>query len=277
MKKIVLFLFLLSFIFGCGEDKGRLRVWLIDAPPPRDVEKIGLRIIAVGIRNAEGKTETIANYYDTVDIVKLNRGAAASLTHSWGQGNFVEVEPGDYKSVLLWLTRRNFVIRNGTEDTLLIPDSIPNVYELEQNFSVLRDQGITIVIDFDASKSINWESQPYELDPLFRIYKASIAGFVKGTVKDTSGAFLKRAEIQAVSSTDTFTTLSTDLIIDTTDVTNSELVVDTHSYAFMLPEGTYDINAFSVDSVGNILTGTTYENVTVIRDSLLKNYNFVLE
>jgi len=152
-------------------------------------------------------------------------------------------------------------VRDSVQDSLLIPEETPVEYELEEDFTIFPGEYLTIVIDFDASKSINWESQPYELTPSFRIFQSSTAGFILGTVKDTSGACVKIAAVQAASSTDTMATLSVDL--DTT-----------YSYCLIIPEGTYDISA-SAD--GYTISDTIYERVDVIRDSVLTDYNFTLE
>ena len=148
-------------------------------------------------------------------------------------------------------------------DTLLIPvpEDSTFQFELEEDFTILPGGNLTLVVDFDAGKSINWQTQPYELTPNFRIFQSSNAGFVMGAVRDTSGAFVKLAAVQAVSSTDTMVALSADL--DTT-----------YSYCLVIPEGTYDISA-SAD--GYTISDTVYEGVVVNSDSVLDGYNFTLE
>jgi hypothetical protein len=261
MKKITLILFVLFLILGCGEEKGKLRIWLIDAPPPQDVEHIYLTVMGVGIRDAGGEANTIQSDLYTVDIAELIGGYAASLTFNYRTGGyFVDVDPGDYTSVLLALAQINSVVKDSVQDSLLISgDEIS--YELEEEFAILPGEYFTIVVDFDASKSINWESEPYELTPSFRIFQSSIAGFIRGTVKaveDTSEVAVKFATLRAVSSTDSMTTLS-----------------DTEgNYSLFVPEGTYDV---SVSAEGYTTSDTIYREVAVMRDSVLDDYNFTLE
>jgi hypothetical protein len=263
IKKIVFSVFVLFFVVGCGEEKGKLKIWLTDSPPPQDVENIYLTILAVGIVNAGDEAGTIQGKINTFDIVRLTGGHVISLTYNYSTGgNFIDVEPGEYKSVLLALAQINSVVKeDSVSDSLLIPNEYyPFSYELEQDFTVLPGEYVTVVIDFDASKSINWETSPYELTPRFRIFESSTAGFIKGTVKtleDASEVSVKFAVLEAVNLNDTMTALS-----DTAG-----------NYLFFLPEGTYDL---SVSSEGYI-PDTTYEGIAVIRDSVLSGYDFMLE
>jgi len=264
IRKIVFFVFILLFVMDCGEEKGYLKIWLIDAPPPQDTEHIYLTIVRIRLRDEAGNVSTIEQNIHTIDVLDLIGGIAAPLTYNYRTMDyFIEVEPGNYNSVLLLLAEINYVVRgdDSLEDSLLIPADEPIEYELYEDFTILPGEDLTIVVDFDASKSINWESYPYELTPHFRIFQSSDAGFIRGKVKDISGAAVKFATVQAVSSTDTMTALSVDL--DTT-----------YSYCLIVPEGTYDISA-SAD--GYIISDTIYNGVNVVVDSILEGFDFTLE
>ncbi len=266
MRKIVFFVFILLFIMSCGEEKSYLRIWLLDAPPPHDVENIYLTVLRVRVRNEAGEALIINQDIHTLDVLELIGGRAVSLTRNYRTGSpFVEVEPGYYRSVLLYLAQKNWVVRDSVQDSLLIPvppDSIFE-YELNEDFTIFPGERHTIVIDFDASKSINWETSPYELNPHFRIFEASEAGFMRGSVKDASGSYANFATVYASSSesSDTMSALSTNL--DTT-----------FSYCLMLPEGIYNISA---SAEGYTSSDTVYENVVVNSGSVLENYDFTLE
>lgn len=267
LKKIVSIVVILFLILGCGEDKGFIRICLVDAPPPQDVQHMYLIVMSVGIRNAEGDPTTLVNYPFSYDIARLIGGRYTSLTYSPKYGEYVEIDPGDYTRILLLLSQINYVVRDGIYDTLLIPSGTPVVYELEEDFSVLPGQYISIVVDFDASKSINWESQPYELIPSFKTYPLSVAGSLRGTVKDTSGDTIKFALCMAANALDTFTTLS-DSTSASPDTTNP------YTYQFTIPEGIYNI---SLSAEGYTTADTIYTGVNVIRDSVLTGYDFTLE
>jgi hypothetical protein len=262
MKKVILMVTVLFFIIGCGEDNGKLRILLTDAPPPQNVEHIYLTILGVGIRNADGDAITLQSDYYTVDVIRLTGGYSTSLTYDYSTGSsFVEVEPGDYNSVLIAINDLNLVETDSIQDTLLVPEGTPISYELETDFTVSSSELLTLIIDFDAAKSINWESTPYELIPVFRIYHSDEVGFLTGTVKkiavdDTTELAAKFAVLEAVSTTDTLTTL--------TDTAGR--------FSLSLPEDTYTISAY----VEGYATNTTYEDVTIMRDSILEDYNFLL-
>ena len=154
-RKIVFFVFILLFVMGCGQEKGKLRIWLIDAPPPQDVEHIYLTVLGVGIRDTKGEVVTLQSDIYTIDIVNLIGGYAASLTYNYGTGGyFVDVEPGDYTSVIFLLAQINYVEKSGDSlsDSLLVPEEYyPFQFELEQDFTLLSGEYLTIIIDFDAS------------------------------------------------------------------------------------------------------------------------------
>jgi hypothetical protein len=234
---------------------------LTDAPPAQNVENIYITVIGVATRNAEGETINLQDDYYTIDVVRLTGGKSTSLTYNYKTGgNFIDIKPGDYQSILLALAQINSVTIDSITDSLLIPDEYsPFIFELEKDFTIFSGEYITLVVDFDASKSINWESEPYELSPSFKLFNYSEAGFVQGTVKtleDTLEIPLKFAALKAANSTDTMTTL--------TDSTGN--------YYLFLPEGTYNISAH----VENFTADTIYEGVTITSDSVLTEYDFIL-
>lgn len=264
IKKIVFFIFVLIFIMGCQEEDGKLRIWLTDAPPPQDVQHLYLTVLGVAIRNEEGQIITINSDIHEIDILELSGGYAAPLIYNYFTGgSFVDVEPGNYSSVLLWLAQVNSVVRSDSVvDSLLIPEEYyPFSFELDKDFTVLSGEYSTIVVDFDASRSINWEGPPYELTPSFRIFQGSEAGFITGTVKeagDTLGTAVKYATLYAVSSGDSITTLSD----------------SAGNYSLFIPEGTYDVSA---SAAGYTASDTVYEGIVLNRDSVLEGYDFKLE
>jgi len=168
INKVLFFVFVLFFIIGCGEDKGKLKIWLVDAPPPQNVQHIYLNVLLVGIVNSDNEVTTISSgmYETTIDVVKLTNGYAMPLTYNSTGSYFADISPGDYKSVLLLLAQMNSVVsEDSVSDTLLIPydttisDSNYNPVrfelELEGGFTILPGEYRTIVVDFDASRSIN--------------------------------------------------------------------------------------------------------------------------
>ncbi|MEO0293993.1 MAG: DUF4382 domain-containing protein [candidate division WOR-3 bacterium] len=249
MKKVVLSLIGILLVIGCGENEGWVRIWLIDSPPPQDVEAIYLRIFGVGVRNLGGDAITVDANINEYDIVMGTLG---------GMGIVIAVDkikPGNYTSILIALTEIHLVRRNGELDTLILSEGSPLKYEIPQDFTIYKDKITQIFIDFDASKSINWETQPYTLTPIFRAFEGSTLGAIRGKVTDSTGAPIKFAVCKAVNSTDTFTTLSTP---------------DSGKYYLIAKKGTYNITSY----LEGYTSDTSYS--VEIGDSTLKGYNFVL-
>lgn len=260
MNKVLLVVTVLFFILGCGEDEGKIRVLITDAPPAQNVKNIYITIIGVATRNAEGEAINLQDDYYTIDVVRLTGGKSTSLTYNYETGgSFLDIKPGDYQSILLALAQINSVVIDSITDSLLMPDEdYPFTFELEKDFTISSGEYTTLIVDFDASKSINWESEPYELNPSFRIFNYSEVGFIQGTVKALEDTLipLKFATLNAANSTDTMTTL--------TDSTGN--------YYLCLPEGTYNISA----NVENFTADTVYEGVTITSDSILTEFDFTL-
>lgn len=261
MNKVLLIVAVLFFIHGCGEDEGRIRILLTDAPPAQNVKNIYITILGVAIRNMEGEIINLQDDFYTADIVRLAGGKSTSLTYNYRTGgSFLDIKTGDYQSILLALAQINSVTIDSITDSLLIPaEYYPFAFEIEKDITIFSGEYTTLIVDFDASKSINWESSPYELNPSFRLFNYSEIGFIQGTVKtleDTLEVPVKFAALKAANSTDTLSTL--------TDSTGN--------YYLFLPEGTYNISAH----VENFIADTIYEEVTTIVDSILTEYDFIL-
>jgi len=261
LNKVLLVITVLFFILGCGEDEGKIRILLTDAPPAQNVKYIYITVLGVAARNIEGEIIDLQSDFYTVDIVRLAGGKSTSLTYNYRTGgDFLDIKTGDYTSILVALAQINSVVIDSVTDSLLIPDDYyPFKIELEKDFTISSGEYITLIIDFDASRSINWESEPYELNPIFRIFEYSEAGFIQGTVKtleDTLEVPVKFAVLKAVNSTDTITTLSD----------------STGSYSLFLTEDTYNISAYAEDFSAD----TVYENITISSDSVLTGYDFIL-
>ncbi len=261
MNKVLLVITVLFLILGCGENTGKIRVLITDAPPAQNVKNIYITVLGVAAKNIDDEIVELQEDFYTIDIVKLTGGKSTSLTYNYRTGgDFIDIKAGDYTSVILAIAQINSVTIDSITDSLLIPDEyIPFTFELEKDFTVSSGEYITIIVDFDASKSINWEAEPYELIPSFRIFEYSEAGFIQGqviTLEDTLEVPVKFAVLRAVNSTDTITTLSD----------------STGNYSLFLEEDTYNISVY----VENFIADTIYEGVTISSDSALMGYDFIL-
>lgn len=258
MKKAALLVIILLFILSCGKEQANIRVWIKDAPPPQDVQHIYLTVNELMVRNAEGEIIVLEDNPYTFDVIELTGGYFTSLTYNMKTGgSTIDIEPGDYTDVIIAFARNHYVERD-TTGYMIIPSDQPQTFELNHPFSLSANDDITLVIDFDASKSINWVSVPYELTPSLTIFESSIAGYIGGVVRDSLGTAIRLALCKAANSTDTLTTW-----------TNSN-----GRYVFMMPVGTYDISA---SAEGYTTSDITYDGITVILDSVLDSHNFILE
>ncbi len=258
MKKSALVAFILFFILSCGKEKASIMVWIKDAPPPQDVQHIYLTVYGLAVKSTEGDTTVLEDYPYTFDVIGLTGGFYTSLTYNIKTGeSFIDIEPGDYTDIIIGFARNHYLVRD-TTGALIIPSDQPQIYELNHPFSLSANDNIILVIDLDASKSINWVSVPYEFTPSLTIFESTAAGYIGGTVRDSSGTAIRLALCEAANSTDTLTTW-----------TNSN-----GRYVFMLPVGTYDISA---SAEGYTISDTTYEGITVILNSVLDSHNFILE
>ncbi|MFQ6674146.1 MAG: carboxypeptidase-like regulatory domain-containing protein, partial [Fidelibacterota bacterium] len=109
-----------------------------------------------------------------------------------------------------------------------------------------------------ASRSITWTPGNYLLHPTFKAFKKVVSGTVAGTVKDTSGAAVQNALIEATSPDDTFSTVAG----------------STGAYQLILVGGTYAITA-SAD--GFTAADTVYSDLNIQAESVSTGYDFTLQ
>lgn len=254
MKKSILILIILIFVIGCdtSPDEGIIRIRAIDTPPPQDLEHIYLKINEVRVRNSEDEWRTLNDYLPyTYDMLRLVNGVSAILCYE-------TLEAGHYTDVLIELADTNTIVIDGEEYSLIVSSSAKPVVELSQEFTLVKDEYVDLLVDFEVSKSIDWTSEPYQLRPTFRIFELSQSGSVSGTVKDTSDVGIPNVLCMATTPTDTLTTLTE----------------STGEYMLILLEGNYDI---SVSAEGYTTSDTVYTGVAVNADSNLTGYDFICQ
>jgi hypothetical protein len=253
MKKTLLILIILVFFIGCDSDsKGRILIVAVDAPPPQDLEHIYLTVNEVRVKNSDGRWIAVNDYLPfEIDILRLVNGVSAILCYE-------NIEPGHYTDVLIELADTNYMYIDGDQYLLIVSSDAKAGVVLSQEFTVVKDESAELLVDFEVSNSIDWTSEPYKLNPTFRIYEVAQYGSVAGTVKDTSDVGIQNALCMATTLTDTLTTL-----------TDSD-----GEYILFLMEGAYDI---SVSAEGYTTSDTVYAGVYVDAGSNLTGYNFICE
>ncbi|MCK4515356.1 MAG: DUF4382 domain-containing protein [Spirochaetaceae bacterium] len=260
MKKFILILFVLALAAACDNGPtdeettgvGTIRVETFDAPPSADVEKILLTITEVSVHNTDAEWIILAQPNTCVDFLELINGATAALVDT-------TLEPGQYTQMRLVVADTNEVVVDGEPHYLFVPSGEQSGVKLNLNFTVVAGELMEIMLDFDASKSITWTPKKYLLRPVFKAFKKVLSGTVAGSVKDTTGAGIPNAMIEAVAADD-----------DTTStLTDSE-----GTYKLILPEGTYELRA-SAD--GYTTADTTYADIEVSAGVDLTGFFFVLQ
>jgi len=253
MKKSILIIIILVFFIGCDSDsKGIILIIAIDAPPPQELEHIYLTVNEVRVKNSEGRWIALNDYLPfEIDILRLVNGVSALLCYQ-------NLEPGHYTEVWIELADTNYMYIDGEQYLLIVSSDAKAGVELSQEFTIVKDESAELLVDFEVSNSIDWTSEPYQLNPTFRIYEVAQYGYVSGTVKDTSNAGIQNALCMGTTLTDTFTTL-TDSI---------------GKYVIFLMEGAYDI---SVSVEGYTTSDTVYAGVDVDAGSNLTGYDFICQ
>ncbi|MEA1913324.1 MAG: DUF4382 domain-containing protein, partial [candidate division WOR-3 bacterium] len=169
------------------------------------------------------------------------------------------LEAGHYTDIWLEFADTNGIVIDGVPYPLIIQNEEETGVKLAQEFDVTKDETVEIVVDFEASKSIEWTGEQYLLHPEFRVFEKAFSGAVLGSVEDTLGAGIPNALCEGVTST--FDTLST-------------LTDSTGGYVLILLRDTYKIIA---SAEGYTTSDTVYSDVVVVADSILEGYDFILQ
>ena len=229
---------------------GTFKIEVFDSPPPDSVENIFITLKEVSVHKAGGGWDTLSQPEVTLDFLELINGVTASLVDE-------PLESGDYTQMRLVVADSNTVVINGESYPLKIPSGEQTGIKLNLNFTVLDDEIIEVMVDFDASKSITWTPGNYKLSPVFKVFKKVLSGTVAGSVNDSSGTSLVNAVVTATGSSD-----------DVSTVTDS-----TGAYKLILPEDSYSIEASADGFAG---ADTTYTGVQVQAGSNLTGFDFTL-
>ena len=245
-------------ILGCDDagdgdvtsGSGTFKIEVFDSPPPDSVENIFITIKEVSVHKAGGGWDTLSQPEVTLDFLELINGVTASLVDE-------PLESGDYTQLRLVVADSNTVVINGESYPLKIPSGTETGIKLNLNFTILDDEIIEVMVDFDASKSITWTPGKYLLSPVFKVFKKVLSGTIAGSVKDSAGTGIVNAVVTAMGSSD-----------DVSTVTDS-----TGAYKLILLEDSYSLEASADGFTG---ADTTYTGVQLQAESNLTGFDFTL-
>lgn len=156
---------------------GTLEVMLHDAPA--NYEQVNVTIESVQVNNTENDTGwvEISSPQQTYDLLELTNGAMAHLGSK-------ELEPGTYEQIRLILSSDGHsVVVGGTEHDLFVPSGAQTGVKLNVNAEIEEDITYTLLLDFDASRSVVERGQAgYLLKPVIKATNEAVTGNIAGSV-----------------------------------------------------------------------------------------------
>lgn len=265
MKKIIFALLALILCAACSDDSsvnttetipdghGRIRVVAFDAPA-ENLDHVYLHVVEVNLKTQESQPWiTLARPDTIIDFLDLVNGINVIVADTI-------IPTGTYTQLRLVLGDGNSVVVDGETFPLKVPSGQQSGVKINLNFSLANREVAELYVDFDASKSVQWNpgQNLYMMHPTFKAYKRTTSGAILGTVRTTGGLPLANARVEAVS-------MANDTIATLTGLNGM--------YVLFVPAATYTVTATSSLYP---LADTVYTNLTVNAGVSLTGYDFVL-
>lgn len=232
------------FFYNCSNEtsnSARVQVLLVDAPGDYEEVNIDLKDILINRTGEEAGWESIGNVQQgTYNLLEFTGGSEALIADS-------EIPAGEIKQIHLLLGPENTLVLKGGETVKLdTPSALQSGLKLKFNTTLVGGITYTIILDFDADKSIvkAGNSGKYNLKPVIRVNTEAASGAITGKV--------------------TFPTGVTSLKVTATNVNDTSILISTQTDEFgkfmlkgVLP-GNYNLTfEKSVESVLTQITPTT--------------------
>ena len=199
---IPLFALLVAFA-GCGGSggSGSMTVELTDAPID-SADAVNVRILRVEVNEA-GSPEgwiTLNEVNETYDLLELANGASAVIATK-------ELDPGTYPQIRLVLAQDGHSVEiDGNVYDMFVPSGAQTGVKLNINATIEEDIEYTVLLDFDASRSVVEagvnDQVPYLLQPVIRAVDKAITGNIEGTVDPVAS----EPKVSALAGSDTLAT-----------------------------------------------------------------------
>jgi hypothetical protein len=189
------------------ENKGRLNVYLTDAPFPIGlVEHAFVTIDRVEVRQrieTEGEEDeenfiVIAQEAMEFDLLQLTNGITTQLA-------MADLEPGSYDMIRLHVVDARIVLTDGNDYDLKVPSGSSSglKIKIEPAISIVEGQTSDVLLDFDISKSFvakgnvkGGQILGFNFKPVVRGIYMGAAGRIQGTVTDAGGQPLENAWVK---------------------------------------------------------------------------------
>lgn len=211
LRKLVtgLAAFTMLFIGGCGlfndAGTGTMEVRLHDAPADYDAVNVFIESVEVNRVGDPDGWVSISQPQQSYNLLELANGAYAVLGEQ-------ELEAGTYHQIRLILSRDGHsVVIDSTEHPMTVPSGAQTGIKLEVNAEIEEDIQYTLLLDFDAARSVVQAGQTgnYLLQPVIRANNEATTGNIAGTVSPADAQPI----VYAIAGSDTLTST----YADTTD------------------------------------------------------------
>ena len=193
-------------------ENGHLRVLLTDAPASYGSVLVYFSEISAHI---DSSWVTVMTEPTGVDLLQYSNGETFELASE-------DVAAGHYTQIRVKIDSA-FVNEDGTVHPLTVPSGAKTGLKFGPQFTINAGNTYTLVLDFDATRSVVKSGQSYKLKPHIRIITEATSGSVSGTVLNPVDAPVATA----FTETDTATTF--------VDVSNGSFML---AY---LPAGIYTV------------------------------------
>lgn len=197
------------FFTGCdlgssNASMGTMEVRLHDAPASYDKVNVHIESVQVNREESDEGWITISEPNQTFDLLELTNGAYEVLGEA-------ELETGTYQQIRLILSADGHsVVADSTEEDMFVPSGEQTGIKLNVNAEIKEDITYTLLLDFDASRSVvetgGQGEARYLLKPVIRATNEAITGDVEGTVSPAKA----NAAVFAIAGSDTLSTTYAD-------------------------------------------------------------------
>jgi len=227
----LLILCLAAFFNSCSNDgdpvSARLNILLVDEPA--DYQEVNVEILGVSInygsedeKNGWEELETSTGIYNLLDLTAGNEVLLVSN----------DVPAGEISQIRLLLGENNSVLVDEEEYDLKTPSGQESGVKLNLKESFTEGIDYTIILDFDAARSVIDNPVKYILKPVIRANLEALNGAIEGVIDPND----VEAVVYAIQEQDTIATTYPD---------------ETGKFLLRgIPEGSYTLSIDLADDVG---------------------------
>ncbi len=163
---------------------GTLQVYLTDAPGDYEAVWIDIEAVRIHVNEEEDIDEddegwvTISDDPMRVNLLELTNGEFEVLGET-------ELEAGMYSQIRLILGEKNEIVKNVVTHTLKTPSAQQSGLKLNVNTEIEGGEVYTLLLDFDASRSIveAGNSGKFLLKPVIRTVEFAQTGAIEGDIE----------------------------------------------------------------------------------------------